>query len=122
VLYLLICYPQYLVSYTNLPCWGVGWSGCVVRCVLSIVTNDQKNPQKNHARLSISVSTPGVLLQKRSNETCRSCGGQGFVVCQWCQGSRKSLAHDFNSGKGKHNFFLNCTVCNSNGLQPCPDC
>ena len=63
-----------------------------------------------------------VPLQKRSNDTCTSCGGQGFVVCAWCQGSRKSLAHDFNSGPGKHNFFLNCTVCNSNGLQSCPDC
>eukprot|EP00041_Stephanoeca_diplocostata_P005836 m.69387 g.69387 ORF g.69387 m.69387 type:complete len:673 (-) comp16026_c0_seq8:252-2270(-) len=50
---------------------------------------------------------------------CTSCGGSGYTVCSWCQGSLKSL----RVGTGAQGVrTLKCTLCNSNGLQRCPAC
>lgn len=61
----------------------------------------------------------GKLLQdyKKSEscaEVCELCGGQLFVACLWCNGSKKGIKNTFND--------LKCTVCNQNGLQKCPEC
>ena len=53
-------------------------------------------------------------FQKTEVKICRTCGDRKFVLCNWCQGSKKGLKHNFG--------FLKCTVCNVNGLQPCTDC
>eukprot|EP00039_Didymoeca_costata_P001939 m.56401 g.56401 ORF g.56401 m.56401 type:complete len:570 (-) comp11037_c0_seq2:84-1793(-) len=59
-------------------------------------------------------------FETRSNTTCGDCGGIGYVPCSWCQGSRKSRSHQFNSDPRKN--ALKCTVCNENGLQRCRKC
>ena len=53
-------------------------------------------------------------FQQTQVRLCRTCGDRKFVLCNWCQGSKKGLKHNFG--------FLKCTVCNVNGLQPCSDC
>eukprot|EP00037_Helgoeca_nana_P003397 m.39941 g.39941 ORF g.39941 m.39941 type:complete len:718 (+) comp13808_c1_seq1:62-2215(+) len=50
---------------------------------------------------------------------CGACGGVGYVVCTWCQGSLKSRT--ISTGP-RSNAELRCTVCNENGLQRCPRC
>ena len=67
-----------------------------------------------------SLNEDGELLpilkdfQQAKLKNCPTCGDRRFVLCNWCQGSKKGLKHNFG--------FLKCTVCNVNGLQPCSDC
>ena len=53
-------------------------------------------------------------FQQKKVKFCVTCGDRKFTLCNWCQGSKKGLKHNFG--------FLKCTVCNVNGLQPCSDC
>lgn len=46
--------------------------------------------------------------------TCEVCGGDRFILCGECSGSRKCYSE--KSG------FRACTVCNENGLIRCPSC
>jgi hypothetical protein len=58
--------------------------------------------------------------EERPTADCKTCGGEGYIICSWCQGSKRSLRHGF-----AHNVkdaSLKCTVCNENALQRCPDC
>eukprot|EP00041_Stephanoeca_diplocostata_P036833 m.1361774 g.1361774 ORF g.1361774 m.1361774 type:complete len:562 (-) comp24942_c1_seq30:2414-4099(-) len=54
---------------------------------------------------------------------CSGCGGTGFVMCSWCNGTRKSagIANAFTQGE-TNKGFLKCTVCNENGLERCREC
>ena len=52
--------------------------------------------------------------QTSTDAVCRVCGGQGFIMCLWCQGSKKGIRNTFGD--------LKCTVCNKNALQKCPEC
>eukprot|EP00043_Microstomoeca_roanoka_P016800 m.173388 g.173388 ORF g.173388 m.173388 type:complete len:62 (-) comp16529_c0_seq7:183-368(-) len=52
-------------------------------------------------------------------EDCAACGGRGFVPCNWCFGSKKSITNKFAEGYIRN---LKCTVCNENGLQRCEQC
>ena len=52
--------------------------------------------------------------QTSTNTVCRVCGGQGFIMCLWCEGSKKGIRNAFGD--------LKCTVCNKNALQKCPEC
>eukprot|EP00042_Codosiga_hollandica_P044265 m.432617 g.432617 ORF g.432617 m.432617 type:complete len:593 (-) comp56750_c0_seq1:137-1915(-) len=56
---------------------------------------------------------------KRGIQECGRCGGRGYFLCTWCQGSRKSLYHGFPE---LGNLALKCTVCNKFGLQKCEEC
>eukprot|EP00037_Helgoeca_nana_P015186 m.142125 g.142125 ORF g.142125 m.142125 type:complete len:597 (-) comp22901_c0_seq1:1023-2813(-) len=60
----------------------------------------------------------GVGRRPVGESNCSRCGGAGFFMCSWCQGSGKSRAHNW----GTTNKVLRCTVCSENGLQKCPDC
>jgi len=56
---------------------------------------------------------------------CKGCGGAGFITCNWCQGSGKSVKNPFHGHQGAEvgmTAVLKCTVCNENGLQRCPVC
>ena len=57
---------------------------------------------------------PPLTPQSSVEETCRVCGGQRFIMCLWCQGSKKGIRNAFGD--------LKCTVCNENALQKCPQC
>lgn len=46
--------------------------------------------------------------------TCEVCGGDRFVLCDDCSGSKKYYSE--KSG------FRTCTACNENGLIRCPSC
>lgn len=59
-------------------------------------------------------------FERRSKRKCLTCGGVGYVNCNWCQGSKRSRQHMFE--RGDLSKALMCTVCNENGLQLCPDC
>ena len=49
------------------------------------------------------------------HDDCMLCGSRRFIVCSECKGSRRGNQKRF----GK---FLKCSVCNENGLMPCPSC
>ena len=53
-------------------------------------------------------------FQQKEMKSCSTCGDRRFVLCNWCQGSKKGLKNNFG--------YLKCTVCNVNGLQPCSAC
>ena len=57
---------------------------------------------------------PPLTPQSSVEEMCRVCGGQRFIMCLWCQGSKKGIRNAFGD--------LKCTVCNENALQKCPQC
>ena len=59
--------------------------------------------------------------KQRPGPKCTTCGGFGYVMCSWCQGSMKSRKHGFTEDS-KKSTYLRCTVCNENGLQPCGSC
>ncbi|KAJ4819856.1 Glutaredoxin-like [Rhynchospora pubera] len=46
---------------------------------------------------------------------CQSCGGERFVLCGRCNGSRKQYSE-------KGGGFRACNDCNENGLRRCPVC
>ncbi|XP_078179121.1 uncharacterized protein At5g39865-like [Carex rostrata] len=46
---------------------------------------------------------------------CQACGGERFVLCGLCNGSRKQYSE-------KGGGFQVCNDCNENGLRRCPDC
>ncbi|EGD80581.1 hypothetical protein PTSG_01173 [Salpingoeca rosetta] len=58
--------------------------------------------------------------EERPLTDCTTCGGQGYILCTWCQGSKRSLLHGF--GESTKEEWLKCSVCNENALQRCPDC
>lgn len=58
--------------------------------------------------------------KRTSDAKCASCGGVGYILCRWCQGTNKSRSHAFNADPTKN--FLKCTVCNQNGLERCDKC
>lgn len=45
---------------------------------------------------------------------CQTCGDKRFILCHWCQGSKKGTKNKFSN--------LKCTICNVNGLLECPTC
>ena len=54
---------------------------------------------------------------------CETCGGNGFLVCDWCGGDKKSIDMTYGeTTKTSLRAALKCTACNENGLCPCPDC
>jgi len=76
----------------------------------------------------LAAMFPG--FEQRSATTCGICAGYGYIACSWCQGSKKSLVHNFGLGVwqqegslgGSGMGSLKCTVCNENGLQRCESC
>lgn len=70
-------------------------------------------PPHTHTHSSTPHTHP-LTLQSSSEEVCRVCGGQRFIMCLWCQGSKKGIRNTFGD--------LKCTVCNENALQKCPEC
>ena len=59
-------------------------------------------------------------LEKEIPMECETCGGNGFLVCSWCGGDKKSMALRY--GNSRTVAALKCTACNENGLTACPDC
>ena len=55
-----------------------------------------------------------ILQKAEGEEPCQMCEGRNFIPCLWCRGTKKGTKNRWGS--------LECTVCNSNGLQHCPDC
>jgi glutaredoxin-related protein len=69
----------------------------------------------------LKMATHG--FEKKSNEMCEPCGGYGYVLCTWCQGSHKSRSTMYPEDPRKPTIkVLKCTVCNTNGLISCPLC
>eukprot|EP00049_Salpingoeca_infusionum_P002520 m.57776 g.57776 ORF g.57776 m.57776 type:complete len:737 (-) comp11629_c0_seq2:233-2443(-) len=72
------------------------------------------------------MNEAGVLKERlkgfaeRALTDCPTCGGHGYVLCTWCQGSKRSLEHGF--AHSTKDASLKCTLCNENALQRCPDC
>eukprot|EP00043_Microstomoeca_roanoka_P013455 m.131748 g.131748 ORF g.131748 m.131748 type:complete len:751 (+) comp15755_c0_seq1:154-2406(+) len=58
--------------------------------------------------------------EERPTKDCSTCGGQGYILCTWCQGSKRSIRHAF--AHSTKEASLRCTLCNENALQRCPDC
>ena len=50
------------------------------------------------------------------HQDCDRCGAMRFIICSECNGSRKGAT------KNMFGTFLKCSVCNENGLMPCPEC
>jgi len=48
-------------------------------------------------------------------EDCFDCSSKRFIVCSECNGSKRGKSQVFGR-------YLNCSVCNENGLIPCPSC
>eukprot|EP00039_Didymoeca_costata_P008874 m.117983 g.117983 ORF g.117983 m.117983 type:complete len:634 (+) comp14267_c0_seq2:156-2057(+) len=77
--------------------------------------------------LVFSLNERGLLkdlfaeFEDRPMLDCTVCGGSGFILCTWCNGSKKSAAisNRFETNKQK---FLTCTVCNENALERCREC
>ena len=67
-----------------------------------------------HTHTHTNTHTHTHTQKRMSTDVCQLCQGQGFVVCLWCQGSKKGIRNSFND--------LKCTVCNKNALQVCPEC
>lgn len=57
-------------------------------------------------------------------QDCGACAGSGFIMCSWCDGTRRSgaIASAFSTGNDTNKGFLKCTVCNENGLERCREC
>ncbi|GAB4831972.1 hypothetical protein Ancab_005989 [Ancistrocladus abbreviatus] len=55
----------------------------------------------------------GLSLAEEAGE-CGVCGGHGFVLCEWCNGSHKVYIEKFG--------FKSCNECNVNGLIRCQAC
>eukprot|EP00911_Craspedida_sp_UC1_P001344 UC1_evm2s1012 len=77
------------------------------------------------AEMVIRLNEQGTLGDiihgfERADETCAACGGSGFVLCSWCQGSKKSVVNEFAEDPTRN--ALKCTVCNQNGLVRCEQC
>lgn len=51
----------------------------------------------------------------QADRACEACGGQRFVVCAVCHGSRRGQTAVFGR-------TLKCSHCNAQGLQPCKHC
>ena len=68
----------------------------------------------------LSKLTRGCKQRAAGAGKCTSCGGFGYVLCTWCQGSTKSRSHNFADDPLKNT--LKCTVCNQNGLVQCTKC
>eukprot|EP00042_Codosiga_hollandica_P037358 m.292939 g.292939 ORF g.292939 m.292939 type:complete len:79 (+) comp55118_c0_seq32:1651-1887(+) len=61
-----------------------------------------------------------VGFEKAESKPCSTCGSARYINCTWCQGSKKSIQTAFQSDFKR--ATLKCTVCNENGLIPCPTC
>lgn len=51
---------------------------------------------------------------------CKGCGGMRFVLCSWCNGSRKVVVEEQDENDPK--LPISCVECNENGLVKCPVC
>mmetsp|Transcript_12103 Transcript_12103/g.36407 ORF Transcript_12103/g.36407 Transcript_12103/m.36407 type:complete len:147 (-) Transcript_12103:1044-1484(-) len=71
-----------------------------------------------HERGELIPLCEDVARRPHGEENCKRCGGAGFYMCSWCQGSGKSSERSW----GTNTKVLRCTVCSDNGLQKCPDC
>ena len=64
---------------------------------------------------SSQLSAKIIGFEKTEEDAdCATCGAKGFIPCMWCKGSKKGWRTKFGD--------LECTVCNKNALQQCPDC
>ncbi len=75
---------------------------------------------------SLKALCAGYAQVEPTELLCRDCGGARFITCRWCQGTRKSTVHQFGKSPAKLGAaaggVLLCTICNKNGLEPCPSC
>ena len=83
-------------------------------CVGGLDAAEQLNDSGELGKLTIGCS------KQTGAGKCPTCGGFGYTVCSWCQGSMKSRSHGFTEEAG--GAFLSCTVCNTNGLVQCKEC
>ena len=88
-----------------------------------------------------------INFEERPDKNCQRCGGAGFYICTWCQGSKKSTENTWAQehermpkilstigvvktrpadpmnidGRGV-GAALRCTACNALALQRCESC
>ena len=77
------------------------------------------------ADMVIEMNETGELKRliadcSRSDLTClcKMCNGTGFVLCNFCNGSKNGVRNDFTD----EFKALKCTSCNEIGLVSCPRC
>lgn len=53
-----------------------------------------------------------------ADQTCKTCGGQGMIPCEGCNGSGQQRDKD----SGARKSWSSCARCNGRGQVRCPTC
>ncbi|GJP53952.1 hypothetical protein CLOM_g13063 [Closterium sp. NIES-68] len=72
--------------------------------------------------LASAAATAGSGGGAAAAGVCRSCWDVRFVLCYHCHGSRKVATGGGVTSSGGGGQFVECDVCNENGLVICPIC